>query len=99
MDPAQYLVLAEIPLVSGSFSAGEVLVEGQNIPVGWEPVAGMVDPLNPRAVLAYHRTRPTPPSAYCKIVPKTFWKVEQQLPTCTLWRLTGLGVGLDPVGI
>jgi hypothetical protein len=99
-DPAQYLVLTSIPLVTaGAFEAGEVLTEGQNIPVGWEPVAGLVDPLNSSAVLAYHATRPTPPPADCKIVPQTYWVIQQSLPACTLWTLTGLGAGLDPVGV
>ena len=99
MEPARYLVLADIPLRSGAFSAGEFLTEGAQIPRGWEPVAGHVDPLNPRAVLAYHRTRPTPPPASCRFNPQTFWKIAEQGGGCTLWRLTGLGRWLDPVGV
>jgi hypothetical protein len=98
-DPAQYRTLTSIPLVSGAFEAGELLTEGQNIPEGWEPVAGLVDPLNDAAVLAYHATRPTAPPAARTIDPTTFWVIQQSLPGCTLWTLTGLGAGLDPVGV
>jgi hypothetical protein len=98
-DPATYRCLVAIPLVSGAFEAGELLTENENIPEGWEPVAGLVDPLNSRAVAAYHATCPMPPPAARQFEPVTFWVVAEQLPTCTLWRLTGLGADLDPVGI
>jgi hypothetical protein len=97
-DPARYLVLTDIPLQSGAFEAGMVLTEGLEVPVGWGPVAGRVDPLNESAVAAYHATRPTPPPTDCKINPQTYWVIQQSLPAYTLWRLTGLGVRLDPVG-
>lgn len=99
-EPARYLVLTDIPLRgAGAFEAGATLTEGENIEIGWEPVAGCVDPLNESAVAAYHATRPAPPPASRSFDPTTFWVVAEQLPTCTLWRLTGLGAGCDPVGV
>jgi hypothetical protein len=96
-DPAQYLALTSIPLVSGAFDAGDLLTEGQNIPVGWVPTPA-VDPLNDAAVAAFHAIRPEAPPAARQFDPQTFWEVAELLPSCTLWRLTGLGAGLDPVG-
>jgi hypothetical protein len=98
-DPATYRCLTSIPLVSGVAEAGAILTEGKNVPEGWEPVAGMVEPLNEAAVAAYHATSPTPPPASRTIDPTTYWVMVEQLPSCTMWRLTGLGADLDPVGV
>lgn len=97
-DPAIYKVLVESPLATGgAFSAGQVLTEGVDVEIGWSPVAGLVEPLNSEAALAYHATRPTPPPP-SSFSPVTYWEVAELGEGCTMWQLTGLGSSLDPVG-
>jgi hypothetical protein len=75
--PCVYRALVPIALPTHMPEPGTLLVEGQNIPFGWMPSAGDVDPLTPNSVLKYYAAGPKLPSALRSIQPKIYWRVRQ----------------------
>jgi hypothetical protein len=93
---ATYRALVPIALHTHVCEAGTILVEGENVAVGWVPPSGDCDPLTPDAVLKYYATVPRLPPAVRGVSPKTAWQVVHY-PSHDEWRLCGLGASLDPI--
>jgi hypothetical protein len=87
-EPCIYRALVTIALPDRIAEPGTLLSEGQNIPVGWVPCAGDVDPLTDSAVRKYYEAGPKPPPAVRSIQPKVFWQVTQHA-SHREWTLVG----------
>lgn len=102
---AQYRLLADHYLPSGaSVSAGTVITEGVDVPMGWIP-SPSVDPQNAQAIQAFWNAGPMgcldaekSRSQYSSIgnffvflAPVIYWT---RIPGTTLFQLTGAGASL-----
>jgi hypothetical protein len=87
-EPCTYRALAPIALPTHVADPGTLLTEGQNIPVGWVPCAGDVDPLTQLAIQKYWASGPKLPPAVRSFQPKIFWQVKHHA-SHSEWTLVG----------
>lgn len=102
---AQYRLLADHYFeATGSFPAGTVVTEGNQIPVGWIPSIAS-EPLNAQAIQNYWNAGPrgkmdAEPSRsifdsigayFVQLAPVIYWA---RVPGTTLFQLTGAGASL-----
>ena len=102
---ARYRFLADCYVNGTYINAGDIVATadaGGTLPTNWVPPAA-VEPLDASAVSAFYAAGVQITglvrqqwSTQFVTVPVTYWR---QIPGGKFWQLTGLGVGLAPIGV